>query len=105
MARAVRIKPDLRRELILDAAIRLSAEIGYKSITRDAVANAAGISSTLVGKYYPTMIQLKTAVMEEAIARRSVEVVAQGLATRHPLALRIDDELRQEVVDYLSNIE
>lgn len=108
MSRAVRTNCTLRRELILEAALKLSAEIGYKSITRDAVANVAGTSSALIGKYFPTMHQLKIAVMQMACQRECLEVVAQGLSHKNPHTLHflhINEELRQKVMAYLSKLK
>jgi AcrR family transcriptional regulator len=105
MSRAVRTKPNTRRELILDAAIKLSIKVGYKSITRDAVADVAGISSALIAKYFPRMPQLKQAVMQTAISREIVEVIIQGLAINDVQALHIDYELKEKVMTYLSQLK
>jgi AcrR family transcriptional regulator len=105
MSRAVRTKPGTRRELILDAAIQLSIKIGYRSITRDAVADIAGISSALIAKYFPRMTQLKQAVMQTAISREVVEVIIQGLAINDIQALNIDYDLKEKVMKYLSQLK
>lgn len=100
--RAERTEPQLRREQILDAAITLSLKIGYRSITRDAVAGEAGISSSLIAHYFPVMEDLKTKVMEYAIEDERLAILAQGLAINDPLTLAIPDELKNRVIQFLS---
>ena len=97
-----RMEPNDRRNQILDAAIVLSINIGYKCITRDAVAEVAGISSSLIANYFPRMVDLKKAVMEAAIEERKLEIIAQGLSISDPLALEISEELKKKVLKYLS---
>jgi AcrR family transcriptional regulator len=105
MSRAVRKNPGIRRQLILDSAIRLSIKVGYRSITRDAVADIAETSSSAIAKYFPRMTQLKYAVMSAAVSHEIVEVIAQGLAINDPQALKIDDNLKQKVMHYLSQLK
>lgn len=105
MKRAKRKKPEVRRELILEAAIALAKKEGYHRITRDAVARRAEISSALIATYYPRMVHLKTAVLDAAIDREIVEIVAQGLSLGVPRALRIGEGLRQKVTTYLFTLK
>jgi AcrR family transcriptional regulator len=105
MSRASRTKPDIRKAHILEAAINLSIRIGYKSITRDAVAEMAGISSGLIGNYFPKMSHLKHAVMAFAIEHQVVEIIAQGLTVGDAHALKINDDLKQKVMQYLSQLK
>jgi len=105
MRHNTRITASSRRESILDAAIALSKEIGYKCITRDAVAERAEIASSLIAVYFPRMIDLKSAVLVEAIKRGTLEVIAQGLAIHDPTALKIPPDLRAKVVSYLTHVK
>jgi AcrR family transcriptional regulator len=97
------MQPQARKELILDEAIQLSIRIGYNSITRDLVAERMGIASGLVGKYYPRMHNLRVAIMEAAINREILEILAQGLTVNDPLALTIPACLKDKVHQYLIN--
>jgi AcrR family transcriptional regulator len=73
-------RTDDRRQVILSAALRLAADVGYLRVTRDAVALAAGCSPALVSHWLGTMPQMHRAIMGEAIRTRNLRVIAQGLA-------------------------
>lgn len=90
-----RLKPDIRKEEILVAALKLAASSGYTNITRNEIAEKAGISGSAVQYHFGTMTQLRTELMRYAVKRRHPRVVAQGLATRNRHALKADDELKQ----------
>lgn len=92
--RLEREEPALRAIQILDAAVRLSEQIGYTNITRDKVAAEAGCSLGLITHYYSTMNILQRAVMSAAISRKNLNIIAQGLALGHPKAQRAPQELR-----------
>jgi AcrR family transcriptional regulator len=104
MTRATRTNPDVRKELILDAAVQLSTRIGYNRITRDAVAELAHVSSSLLHAYFPRMESVRRAVMEVAIKREIVEIIAQGLALNDARARKINKTLRQKVMTYISTL-
>jgi len=63
-----RIDPKLRRASIVSAAVRVAERVGLDAVTRDAVAEEAGVKAVTVSKYFNTMPQLKRAV------RRASEV-------------------------------
>ena len=104
MSRAKRTAPQERRELILEAAIKLSIEIGYNKITRDKIAEYAQVTSSLIAVHFPRMQSIKAAVMEAAVERDIVEIIAQGLTLHDPRALKINDATRNRVMSYISNI-
>ena len=103
MKRAKRTPPDERRENILNAAIKLSIEIGYNKITRDKIAKLTNVTSSLIAYYYPRMSHVRNAVMNAAIEREIVEILAQGNKLNPPRALKIDRMAKQKVMSYLSN--
>lgn len=104
MSRAKRTSPEIRREQILEAAIKLSIKFGYTKITRDKIAEATKTASSLIAKYYPRMQDVKNAVMEAAIKREVVEIIAQGLTLNDPRALKINKSIKRKVMSYIANI-
>lgn len=80
---------------ILNAALEQAKTDGFQWITRDAVAEAAGVSPGTVNTAYGTMRELKRAVLQAAVDRGVLEVVAQGLADRHPIALEAPEDVRR----------
>ena len=98
-----RANPVLRKDHILNIAVLLSKEVGYTRITRDRVAEAAGVSVGLVTRYFGTMGQLKTAIMRRAIKQGITEVIAQGLANGDEHAKKADPQLKEKAIKLLAN--
>lgn len=90
-----------RDTLILDAAIELALAHGYQNITREQVAYRAGVAVGTVNNAYATMIGLKRAVLQAAVDRSIVEIVAQGRADQSPITRDIPDDLKSAVVSHL----
>lgn len=85
---------DTRKLAILAAAMTEASQNGYDRVTREAIAARAECATGLVSHYFGTMPQMKRAIMSEAIRTRELRIVAQGLTTRHPKAMRAPVELR-----------
>lgn len=102
--RASRISPSKRKTQILKAAVSLSKSLGYKSITRDAVAKKAGIASSLIAFYFPKMTDLKNAVLETAIEKSILEIIAQALSVNDETALKLSSTVKNKVASYLSKL-
>jgi len=98
-----RMQPKERRAAILTAAVELARVEGYNRITREGVANAAGVSPGLVSQYFNTMAQLRRALIRHAINAEPpvLEIIAQGLTAQDPHALRASDELKKQAVALL----
>jgi AcrR family transcriptional regulator len=73
-----------RQNEVLDAAVRLSMQVGYQQITRDAIAVEAGCGSGTVNVCYRSMDVLRRAVVDRAIATENLIIIAQYLADPDP---------------------
>lgn len=93
-----RLKPADRKADILDAAVSLAAKHGYANVTRDQIGHELGCAPSLVSHYFPTMQQLRRAIISAAIARRVLVVLAQGIVAREPKALAAPAELKTEAM-------
>jgi AcrR family transcriptional regulator len=91
-----------RKVELLSIAIDLSKEIGYSHITRDGVAKRAGVSYGLVTHYFQSIENLKNLVMEQAISEEIVEIIAQGMVLKDPLTNKLNPQLKEKVLSYLS---
>jgi hypothetical protein len=89
-----RANPELRKCSILDAAVDISRSLGYANISRQQVADRAGVSTGLVTKYFGTMQQLRRAIIRAAIAREIPEIIAQGMACSDRHVMKAPDELK-----------
>lgn len=96
-----RLPPNERREAILGAAVELARRDGYQKITRDAIAEHADVSMGLVTRYFSTMPQLRRDVMRYAVQNSIVEIVAQGMGTQDPHAMKADPVLKQRAIDHM----
>lgn len=91
-----RLAPDERQATILAAAVELAARTGYRNMTRDAVAEAAGVSPGLITFYFLHMSFLREAVVEEAVRRGIVPIVAEGIVAGAPAALAAPQALKAQ---------
>ena len=57
-ARAAHLGPELRRPLVLDAALPLFARDGFEAISMQAIADAAGVSKPVLYSCYPSKEEL-----------------------------------------------
>lgn len=84
---------DRTREL-LAVAVNVAAAHGWRTLTREGIAVAAGVSPGLVSARLGTMDALRRSVMRAAVRERVVAVVAEGLALRDKQACKADEGLR-----------
>jgi len=96
-----REKPTVRREEILNAAVHVACKLGYQSITRESVANAAQTSCALVTRYFVTMDCLKRAVVDTAIEREILPIVAQVISLGDKQTANIKNSLKQKVIAFI----
>lgn len=94
--------PAVRRQQILQSALTLAVRHGYRHVTRDQIASHARISTGLINRYFATIETLQHEVMAAAVARRLLDIVAQGLAARDPIALGAPLELRESAAKMLA---
>lgn len=90
-----------RDQRILDAAIECAKESGYRHITREDVAARAGVAVGTVNNAYGTMLELKGAVMQAAVEREIIEIVAQGLADGSDIVRAAPAELRHRAFTHI----
>lgn len=89
-----------RKRHLLETAIPLAEKHGFEHVSRGMVALEAGVAPSLLSSYW-TAPDFQTALMEEAIARENLVLVAQGLTARHPAALAAPITLRWMAVKHL----
>ena len=95
-----RLKPQIRKDEILAAALVLAASTHYTRVTREAIAGAVTIKGPAIQYHFGTMSQLRRELMRAAVKQRVLSVVAQGLLARDEHAERADTALREEAVAY-----
>lgn len=98
-----RLHPTVRKELILSEAVTLALKLGYSKVTRQHVADAAGISNGLVNHHFGTMGQLHRDIMRYAVANEVLQVIAQGLAVGDPHAKKATEDLKLRAMTFIIN--
>ena len=91
-----------RRDQILTAAVSMTQTHGYKGVTRDGIAQLAGISQGLVNRYFGTMAALMSEVMKVAVAQRILPVIVQGIAHDDPVALAAPADVKADAMASVS---
>ena len=99
-----RANPALRRANILAVAVAQSRTRSFSQLTRNIIAEAAGVSPGLVTRYFPTMAGLRNDIMREAIRASIPEIVAQGLAVGNARAKKAPPELRKLAAQFIEGV-
>lgn len=90
----------LRKEQLLKIAMMLSIEKGYNNITRDGIAIAAGVSFSLVTKYFGTMHALRCEIIKTAIKQEVFEIIAQGIVNNDDRFKKISKSLKIKAFNF-----
>lgn len=98
-----RMPPDERRQSILAAAVKEARRLGYRNITRDGVATAAGVTFPRVTQLFGDMTGLRRAIMRYALDHDDLTLLAQGLAHRDPIARRANATIKKKVAEKLTS--
>jgi len=85
-------------EHILDAAYSIATEHGWNALTREAVANLAGIATGSVNVAWGTMDGLRAAVMQRAVERNHLPTIVVGLVQGYPEAQAAPRELQAKAL-------
>lgn len=97
-----RLAPKHRKQLILLEALHLAGFRGYQHITREEVAGRVGTVPGLINVYFPTIGDLRAAVLTEAIRLCVIPVVAQGLVMQDPVALDAPQDLKDAAASWVA---
>lgn len=90
-----------RNARILEAAIECALEDGYQWITRALVARKADTATGTVNLAYGDMKGLKRAVLQAAVDRGIIKLVAEGLADGHEIARGAPPEIKAQAAALL----
>lgn len=95
-------KVEKRNQRVLEAAISLASERGFRKYSRSDVAQLAGVADGGVNWAFGTMDGLHDAVMRAAVERGLLSLVAQGLALQHPAACAAPPDLKNSALASLA---
>lgn len=85
-----RLKPAERRKQILEAAVPLAEKFGYNALTRDLIAEEAGVSGSVLNYHFSTMARFKRALVRHAVKVENLTIIAQAVlgGEKIPMGLR-----------------
>ena len=87
-----------RRVAIMAAAVHMAHRMGWRALTREAVAAEAGVATGSINHEFGTMEALRHAVMQEAVDEGHLEIIAAGLAEGHPAARDAPPHVREAAI-------
>jgi len=90
------MKTDKNSLLALGA--KLAAGTGYANVTRQQLADAAGVSMGVVNYHFGTMAQFRRDLMRYAVRVKCLPVIAQGLVVRDVHALKAPQDVIDEAL-------
>lgn len=98
-----RLKPDLRKEVILTAAVLICTMPGnsYLTITREEVGKAACVAPSLINTYFGTMDELRDEIIKKAITLKRLPILAQAMANQHESVKSMDAHLKHAVLTWM----
>jgi AcrR family transcriptional regulator len=91
-----------RNRQILEAAIALASERGFRQFSRRDVADRAKVADGSVNNAYGTMDGLHEAVMAAAVERKLLTIIAGGLVMGHPGARAAPQDLKDSALANLA---
>lgn len=94
-----RQKPEVRKESIVDVALRLAAATHYTQVQRKQIADELGVTPPALTYHFGTMQQLRRAIMRAAIAKEDLVVIAQGLVAQDEHAKKAPEALRRRAIE------
>jgi hypothetical protein len=91
-----------KKNAIIEAAIMLAQQFNYKDISRAEIAALARVKAeSLVSFHFGDMDEVRNMIMQQAVDRRILSIVAQGLLDKHPVAMDAPRELKRSALDVL----
>lgn len=93
-----RLSPEDRKDAMVSAALVLAEAQGFYNFSSTQVARACGCGHPLIFHHFEGMEGLRDEVMLKAIVEGNLNVVAQGLVSKHPLAVGAPDALKKKAL-------
>lgn len=89
------------KQLIIETAYHITKREGFAALTRDGVADEAGIARGAINHQFGTMDELRDAVMQLAIEDGELPIIAHGLSIGHPVARTAPDDIKRQALNTL----
>lgn len=97
--RRTRLSPELRRDLILDAAAKIVTERGVSFVSMEETARVAGVSKSLVYNYFPSRLELLGSLLQ-----REYDWIEKRANKSIRIAKDFETLIRTTTRDYLDHV-
>lgn len=95
-----RFRPEVRKEIIIDAALALCVNgQTYQTISGEQVAEAIQVRRPTINHHFGTIGKMRKEVLRAALKRENLRVIAQGMAAGDVLLKDITPELYKRVMN------
>ncbi len=102
MRKYTKKEADQNKNDMIEKALAVAEKVGFSSLTRTRVAEACGVSPGLINYRFGTLAAMQRDIVRAAIRKESLAVIAHVIAVGHPLAKKIDPDLRQKAIASMS---
>lgn len=102
LSKKTRTSKNIRKDHILEEALKLSESGGFAKLSRDKVAKQCGINSSLISYHFDSMENFKRDIMLLAIKLENLSVIAEGLGIGDIHAKKAPQELKERAVATLA---
>ncbi len=99
--RTKRLKPEVRKEDLLAVALPLAVEMGYTKVSREIIAEAAGVSGPALNYHFGTMTKFRRELIRYAIRKECLTVIVQALSAGVSCAKKAPIDLRRKALNSL----
>lgn len=86
---------EARREQLLDIGLTMAERGHFSELRRDEIAKRAKTATGTVSRVFADMDKFKNELVRHAVRKKSLPVIGQAIAARHPAVKRINAELKQ----------
>jgi AcrR family transcriptional regulator len=95
--------PAVRRAEIIEAALRIAGRVGAQGLVRDRVAEEAGISSSLLHRYFGSMDLMREIIIQTAFQRGDTDVLYKSLSIEDFKKLNSNPKLAKQLCEFIMN--
>lgn len=99
---ATRLKPEVRKAEILEAALIAARKMGFAAVRQKDIADQAKCGFGTVSLYFSTMKQMRRAIMRAAVERQDLQLIAQGLGIGDSDARKAPEPIKLKAIALLT---
>ena len=99
--RKTRESTEKKRHIIVSEGLEFTIKHGYDNLTREAFCEHIGIAAGSINYHFGDMAGFRRAIMRKAIAKRIVEVVADGISAKCEVARKAPESLKKLAIEHM----